>query len=567
MFNKKYVTSLFVALFIAVVAFGQNVESDILLEEYDTLQTKFITYFQKKDSILALQYATAYLQKAKKDSDTLKIVNGYYFKLILDEKKNKYFHYYDTIIKLSKNFKNQNFPTVAYFDKGIFYHKNQQFKDALDNFLQAIAHNHGSNKEYLEFLLNENIARIKLRIDKNKEALHLIQECWKYAMQNKLKDWNPNEYYSVLYYLSDAYRKTKLIDSARVYTRIGLLEENTSDNGVSFHKFLMLNSVFEIYDEKFTQSETNLLKVVNRFEKGVDKDVLATVYYFLGKNYQLSNKEEQAVINFKKVDSIFKITGDIVPEHTDGYQYIINYYKENENLEQQLEYIQQLFSVDSTLLKNYKYLNEELTNKFDIPKLISSKEEVIEKLKREKQKSRISFSILLGILLLIIGIAIYQYQKRILYQKRFSNLVTRDDQLISNKKLIEIVNTNSIEIPEEIINDVLKKLQIFEKSLEFTDSQLNLGSLANRLGTNSNYLSKLINHYKKEGFSSYIKRLRVQYGFNRLKSEVTFRKYTIKAISQECGFKTAESFSKTFYKIFGIYPSYFIKKLNEMENK
>ena len=41
------------------------------------------------------------------------------------------------------------------------------------------------------------------------------------------------------------------------------------------------------------------------------------------------------------------------------------------------------------------------------------------------------------------------------------------------------------------------------------------------------------------------------------------RKYTIKAIAAECGYKNAESFSKAFYKINGIYPSYYIKKIEK----
>ena len=60
----------------------------------------------------------------------------------------------------------------------------------------------------------------------------------------------------------------------------------------------------------------------------------------------------------------------------------------------------------------------------------------------------------------------------------------------------------------------------------------------------------------------YLKTLRINYAIERLKIDIVFRKYTIKAIATESGFKGAESFSKEFKKVSGMYPSYFIKKLN-----
>ncbi|WP_159025502.1 AraC family transcriptional regulator [Aquimarina sp. Aq78] len=45
-----------------------------------------------------------------------------------------------------------------------------------------------------------------------------------------------------------------------------------------------------------------------------------------------------------------------------------------------------------------------------------------------------------------------------------------------------------------------------------------------------------------------------------------YRKYTVQAIAQEIGFNNSEAFSKAFYKKTGIYPSYFIKKLEKQKN-
>lgn len=47
-----------------------------------------------------------------------------------------------------------------------------------------------------------------------------------------------------------------------------------------------------------------------------------------------------------------------------------------------------------------------------------------------------------------------------------------------------------------------------------------------------------------------------------LKNDYNYRKYTIKAISNEVGFKKSESFSRAFRKFIGITPLNFINELN-----
>ena len=91
--------------------------------------------------------------------------------------------------------------------------------------------------------------------------------------------------------------------------------------------------------------------------------------------------------------------------------------------------------------------------------------------------------------------------------------------------------------------------------------EITLNEVAKSFGTNSTYLSKVINLEKGKNFSHYINDLRIDYTVEELKDNLRFRKYTIKAIANESGFKSAESFSKTFYKKYGIYPSYYIKQL------
>ena len=106
----------------------------------------------------------------------------------------------------------------------------------------------------------------------------------------------------------------------------------------------------------------------------------------------------------------------------------------------------------------------------------------------------------------------------------------------------------------------------FENKKGFLDAKIKLSNLAKLLETNTNYLSKTINHFKGKNINVYLNDLRVDYAINKIQEDSKFRNYTIKAIAKDVGFKSPETFSKTFYKKTGIYPSYFIKQLEKSNN-
>ena len=113
---------------------------------------------------------------------------------------------------------------------------------------------------------------------------------------------------------------------------------------------------------------------------------------------------------------------------------------------------------------------------------------------------------------------------------------------------------------------MLQKIDKFEEDLGFLESNITTGKLATKFETNSKYLSRIINTYKKKSFIQYINDLRIDFVVEKLKEDRKMRNYTIKAISREIGFNTTEAFSKSFHKKTGIYPSYFIKRLDSQDN-
>lgn len=143
--------------------------------------------------------------------------------------------------------------------------------------------------------------------------------------------------------------------------------------------------------------------------------------------------------------------------------------------------------------------------------------------------------------------------------------LTYDDQLERLKNSFNIMKSNFSQnrLSNKIIEDVLNRLATFEKSKTYLNSNINLNSLASNLSTNSKYLSKVINQNKKKSFTQYINDLRIEYLIEKLHSDSSYSKYSIKALAEEIGFKTSNSFSRAFFKKMETYPSHYIEELNK----
>ena len=87
--------------------------------------------------------------------------------------------------------------------------------------------------------------------------------------------------------------------------------------------------------------------------------------------------------------------------------------------------------------------------------------------------------------------------------------------------------------------------------------------MAEKLETNTSYLSKTINIYKGKSYTTYITELRIDAALIKLKNSKTLQSYNMTAIAAEFGFKRQETFSKAFKAHTGIYPSQFLKNLTK----
>ncbi|WP_299220994.1 AraC family transcriptional regulator [uncultured Aquimarina sp.] len=558
----------FAVLFLILFLFLNTNTVFAFQTSFDSLLTKEYTYLKKmvfknaKDSSKAIIYAQSYLFKAKKDRDTSKIADGFYYfsRITQDEKITE--KYADSMILYANNLRTKSYPTFAYYNKAAIAYNRGNFKKALDLYLKTIEKAKEFENTHLFYASKKNIGVLKSRIGEYETALVELRQCYQYY--SKIKEKKPRTYLRTLFALSDAYNLNKKLDSATSINTLGYTE-SIKFNDESFKYYFTLNEGINLFDKKnFIKAKDSLSIAIEQLKINEDKANLSMAYFFYGKTLTALGKEIDAIAAHIKVDDIFQEISEIMPNNRENYEILINYYKELGDKDNQLKYIKQLITVDSVLHTNYRYLIKTVVQNYDTPRLLSEKQEIIDSLETGKKTSYTIISILTIISLLLLVLWLINHRRQRQYRRRFETLYHKpDSQAKQDKPIIPKAEKTKLAIPEESIKEILDKLTSFEDELGFIQTDLSVNILAKRFGTNSKYLSKIINTYKEKSFNRYINGLRIDQSIVRLKTDSKFRNYTIKAIAQEMGFNTTDAFSKAFYKQNGIHPSYFIKELEK----
>ncbi|WP_281989800.1 AraC family transcriptional regulator [Aquimarina aggregata] len=528
---------------------------------YKSYEELFDSFYSTEEIRLKEAYTNTIIKKAKKDKDTSVLLGGYYLKSYL-YKDRRVILYSDSIIRLKKDNSDINYPASSYIAKGIYYHDNRKLKLALDNYLQALdyAKKH-SNKDFI-VRINYSIGVLKYLLGDGKEALKLFKNNLLYFKKNK-EDY-PTDYLNSIFSMAVIYNDLKKLDSANYYNNFGYKESNSIQNN-SYNSYFRLNDGITKYLKGDYHKALSLLeKSISPLKDIEDDPNLTMAYFYIGQTYDKLGNQERALSNFKKVDTLYRNTRQAHPRFKEAYKYLVKYFDKKGNLKMQSNYLGRLIELDSVLHDNEIYLNKGIVKKYDIPILISERNQIIKKIKKQDSIKRLFIIGLVLVLVFLIMAYYYQYRKKQLYKKRFLNIINSDKTGTDKKdSQLKLSKENApLTIPNETVEMILLGLEKFEQKELFLNSDITITILAKKIKTNAKYLSLIIKYHKNKTFINYLNDLRVNYIINRLKNEPNYRKYTLLAISNEVGFKKTESFSRAFQKVTGITPSFFIKELN-----
>lgn len=549
--------------------FGFVFSKDINPRSYDELRKGYEIY--SENDTRAFSYINPYIQKAKKEKKYPELFQAYRDAVFYSKSVDKKIKYADSCLDAAYKSTSDDRISTAYVLKGsIYYAKMKKYKPALDEYLMAYKYSKNTGDLYLKNKVSYHLGVVKNYLGYNDEALDLFQECVSFfeseannTKAHKFQIFNNKKgYLNSLHQMIICYRNMKDFSKVDSLINVGLLKTfNEPEFSQERGYFLKSKGLSEFSNSKYESSIDYLTQSLNLIKE--DFAWKSVDYFYIGKSYLALKKEDLAISNFKKIDSIFDKQEFLLPELRENYELLINYYKGKNDAQQQLYYTTQLLKADSIISRDFAYLSPKVHREYDTNALLE------EKGKLEKVNIWggifILFLAALATFLIITLFKKFKKEKDIL-QKYF---VLQDKLQTHNYTRPETANPviNNTEnnddkkshIAEAIKDELLYKLQVFEDKKQFTQKGLTIQKLAIQLDTNSNYLSHVINDNKGMNFNKYLGDLRIRHITQLLFEKNIYLNYTIDTLAKECGIASRQNFSDLFFEINGIRPTDFIR--------
>ncbi|MGY3794238.1 helix-turn-helix domain-containing protein [Aquimarina sp. 433] len=374
---------------------------------------------------------------------------------------------------------------------------------------------------HLSMLLNKSFCELEL--DQFDTSEKTIEEGINLGKQYKFKSFIGDFYVNkgLLYYKKDE------LEKAKQYFEKGLSIFNTYESK-KFSNYLMANY--------------NLAKCL--FDLKKEKEALK----LLESNFEQVN----GISNVHNIDKMYELAIHIAENSNDTIKQLM--------LRKNLNKIQKIKTNDQLKARDIIQKNDFQTHKNQINTF---------KTKNKQNTTVKNFFISISVVLIIIlVISFLLYRKNtISNKKRFEEILLKlhETEIRKQEKTKSKVLEPELSIKDDQVIEILQKLEKLENSDFFIQKDCNLYSTAKKIGTNTSYLSKALNEYKKQSFVEYLNNLRIDYVLKRLKNDSKFRAYTITAISEEIGYKSPNTFTKAFRKKTNLTPSYYIKQFNKEE--
>jgi len=531
----------------------------------------FNDYISKvtNDSIKT-QATETFLRSAKLTEDPIKIANGYYFMSLLHSGSNPALIYIDSIISITKSLKHKKYPGLGYLQKGIEYYNINEHSDAIDNLIIAEKYATQNENEFQQICINHYIARLKNSYSSKEEALKIFKSNMLFFDKKNNKTKHNHQYLKSLRLLAASYNNNLQTDSAIRIIKQGVSESKKFKNFNIYPEFLVEYGFSKAMKNDYNQSTIDSLKKALKYFNKKKKKNLAISHILIAYAYDKQKEHYKAIKHLKKVDSMHDESPKVLRLYMrETIDLLSKQYTIVGNKEAKIKALDKLMDIDSVIFPKHKNLSKKIVEEYDTPKLLREKEEVIDTMKQNKSYSKKTTLLLTGLATILLLVSIYFIWRNNTNKKRFNRLL---EERNSNSKKVDngvkkttLTNITQLDLPEDLVKSILNQLEDFEQSKKFSNKPYTLNILSKELNTNSAYLSKIINAAKGVNFSNYLNSLRVDYAIDKLTSDKVLRSYTIKAISEEVGFNNVQSFSNAFHKKTGIFPSYFIKKLNTIK--
>ena len=571
-----YLKSLLILMF-SVSVYSQELSNIELLSLEDE---GLLEYFEtvRHDSLKASFVASIYLQRGKDRADTIMMARGF-DRLAQSYSPYTNIKFTDSVIALTAKSKHITYPAFGYILKAYNYDKLDQFKKS--NQYSYIAYNYALEAGNLsqQLYILEAFIFNKVVWGNKKEALALQQKRHQLLMS---KTYLQKLYLATRedardsidgYYTkqkTDSYLSFAIChhylaqrDSTQYYLDIAkdLIDDNRPNNINAIKSLYYDINMEHLYFKKDYVSSLKYSDSLLNLSVSLNSN-FRNIFFFKGLSLYDNGNQQAGLKYLKKADSVFDTGDRLNVQQQDNllFEKLKSHYSSLGDYKNQIKYLNKQLLLDSLLTNKTLGFESDVIRNIETPMLLKEKQEVELKLTAQTIifKWRITYVVMIfGI---FIAVLLWYIHKQKTYKKRYHQLIDKQQNKL---EVTGQTKQSDLNISEALIQDILKRLEVFEKQKRYLQPNVSLQSLSKNLQTNPNYLSRVINFNRDKNFSQYLNDLRIAYALEALQEKPTFLKYSIKAIALECGYTNATSFSRAFYKQTGLYPSFYIKQLSK----
>ena len=193
----------------------------------------------------------------------------------------------------------------------------------------------------------------------------------------------------------------------------------------------------------------------------------------------------------------------------------------------------------------------------------------------EKEQHLQQLSFILAIIVIVLVLLYYLYNRK---NKLYLSIVMQNQDAI--KRETELTRRiEELESQESALAKYASSSLSDEKSLELfrqlekamredkinQDKNLNKDRVAELLGTNRTYLSRIINEQAETSFTHYVNRFRIEEAVRQLSDPSN--DIPLKALASELGFNSISTFYNLFQSSVGMTPAQNRSKVHELEKR
>jgi YesN/AraC family two-component response regulator len=536
-------------------------------DSIDQIQNLILDTFEiEKDTVLGLAYSNSYLNRGKREQNLdIQYFSNYqiaYISFFLKNHKKALQYSYDSS-KIAEKMRD----TTKWVESKVLLGGNWYvlgiYDEAMKSFLTAKELATATQNEPYLLISLANIANIRAKLYRFEDALRNFNAIL--TILDEKKDQKEVFTQYIPTYL------TALLGKILCLSELGNFEQaiQTYDKGIEvaeknnatiYKGYFKINLGRVFYRKGEYYTSLGFLREGKKMlnTSGLQNNMFITDFY-IAENLVALKKHEEALA---LLDDIFERVGDDVETDRieEMYNLAIDVSKILNNTEKLIVYYAKLKTITQIKNKN-KLIAKDLLYEDDLKDYELENEKLANKNTQSLVDKRIILAVSSVIFLVLIAIFISYHRKTKEKEQTFLAIIEEISKKTSEEKPPQ--TTQNASIKDEKVKAILNELATLEDTHFYLSPDVTLHTTAKLLNTNTTYLSKAVNVGKKQSFNQYLNKLRIDYVLVKLKEDALFRSYTIHAISQEIGYKSATTFIKEFKNKTGLNPSYYIKKIAE----